>query len=121
MSELKSIDYLMRDKKPGEIKIKRSTWVKTSYFRPYFKDDCGYWHGLLDHGAPEVNFCKSEDWKLYEEPKPKKKVVLYQWYSPNEERLSNYRTEEKAEYLGFKIKEGWQKIESTRLEIEVEE
>lgn len=122
MTELFTIDQLMEGKKPGEIKIQISPEWTFEFFEPYYKLD-SYWYGILT----EVDGTKFNDYfekdvffKLYKEPRLKKKVILWQWYLDTG-ILSQHYTEQCAKINEFSLKTGWQKIESTRLEIEVEE
>jgi hypothetical protein len=62
-----TIDELMDGKQPGEIKIALTHWGKASWFQPYFKDENGDWHGVLEDKTADKFYYAYPGWNLYEE------------------------------------------------------
>lgn len=119
-----TIDELMKDKKPGEIKITCPPWQSEDYFLPYFKI-ADQWHGFM-HDKRSAFFRNglNDRWRLYEEPKKTKKVVLWQWWykdglSYKEGFLTHHMTEDYRSKYYLTNNSNYTKIESTRIEIEV--
>jgi hypothetical protein len=79
---MSTIDELMEGKKPGEIKVTKLGWNKENYFRPFFRDEQGEWHGLdeLEHKDTSDGYDLNDNWSLWVEPKPK--VVLHEVLVP---------------------------------------
>jgi hypothetical protein len=76
MSDLKTIDDLMEDRFPGEIKIRNVNWDNDDYFIPYFITTCGLWYGIDVDGAATY-YADTASWQIYTEPKRKK--IVYEW------------------------------------------
>lgn len=112
-----TIDELMKDKKPGEIKITCPPWQSEDYFLPYFKI-ADQWHGFMhDKRSGFFRNGLNDRWRLYEEPKKTRKVVLWQWWC-KDGYLTGHLTEQ--HYKNYTAHYGiFTKIESTRIEIEV--
>lgn len=73
-----TIDELMEGKAPGSILLKQEHEI---IFRPYFKSKSGEWYGIDSQGFQHSHKCRSDGWYLYEEPKPKRTIVLHEhWF-----------------------------------------
>jgi hypothetical protein len=110
----------MEGKKPGEIKIYRPDYHgPAGYFIPYFKDKYNSWCGLNELNEYIIFTEETSNWLLYQEPKKRKRVKMWLWYSEESGRcyLSQYMDQAAAFYCSPKMI----KIPSTEIEIEVPE
>lgn len=115
-----TLDEIMRDKKPGELKLRRPSWHQTDYFIPFFKDKDDEWYGLGQNKKLDYWNRSSADWQIWTPPpaeKKKKTVVVYEWLSTH--GYTDVATEEyMAKHHGDR---GYKKVPNSRREIEVEE
>jgi hypothetical protein len=72
-----TIAQLMEGKKPGEIKLRLSSWPPTSFFSPFYITVDEIWHGLMKDGYSCWYRNIDTNWELYTEPKPKRKLAPY--------------------------------------------
>lgn len=73
---MSSIDELMKDRGPGEIKICWAGGSAYHWFQPFYRI-AGYWNGI-DSVQGSWNYSVGQDnWELYIEPS--KKIIRYKW------------------------------------------
>lgn len=107
-----TIDFLMKDKAPGSVRLTLDGLYPYKWFVPFYKTYNGFWYGLDGRGFSD-NFDGCCPAALYTESKPKKKVVMYQ-YLVNL-GSSCYLTTHQSDY------QSGTRIDSTRIEVEVDE
>lgn len=111
------LSELVTEENMGKVRVWHESLQEGQYFTPYFINGTKYCHGLIGDEANDFHLL-DDGWELYTEPpKTKKKIVLYQWWDMETERLSEHKTDDKAKADLWGDK--WTKIESTRLVIEV--
>ena len=72
----------------GSFKVRRPDWPPANYFLPYFKTyGNSYWHGI-DEDKDATNVSVTDDFEIYEEPKPKVKHWL--WTYREQVRFCSY-------------------------------
>lgn len=115
-----TLDDLMEGKKPGEIKVSIRGIENSYWFRPYFKDRNGRWFGPGSDGNSNF-FGATYDASIFEEPKPKKKITLYQWLvkEPDGDYLvTAHSTCERKAFPGDRV---IARLDDSKLEIEVDD
>ncbi len=119
-----TIDELMEGKRPGEIRITRATNIRTEYVRPFYKDNSWQWHGLDEHNVNADLYFDKDDWRLYEEPKPKVrrwlwaiKHISYGW---TQDLNNRFMTDNEAwdRFVGMKGVKFFKKLPWSEMEFE---
>lgn len=64
-------------KVPGDLRLKRVGWGATHWFAPYYASEYGNLHGLNEKGQSCAYSPDSSEWKLWQEPKRKRKMAPY--------------------------------------------
>lgn len=99
-----TISELMKDKKPGEIKISQPSWLADEYFVPFYQDYG--WYGLSNGKISWTYSPGGTNWRLYQEPK--KQETRWKWaYKGSRGWIESdyFYTEERAtkELAGYKL------------------
>lgn len=113
-----TIDELMEGKEPGSIRVCLPEWSEGRFFSPYFRTKTD-WHGLNENLTDDYwSATNCIDWHLYEEPKPKRKIVLHEYCNENIYDFNFIWAKEGAETQWLEA--GWKPTGETRT-IEVDE
>lgn len=112
MSEYKTLNQWFPDGKPD------GKWFKelesTLVFKPFFRSDDGYWHGLTDRNLAWSRYinCKYIE---YIPPKQTKKVKMYMPVYKRQDGnfiTSDYFYSQKSDFRSMDLVMGWIEIEA---------
>lgn len=67
-NKMQTIDELMLNKKPGELKLIFDQCLTDKWFTPYYKTDDGWWYGTNQVGHSSYFHSDHKVWKLWTAP-----------------------------------------------------
>jgi hypothetical protein len=115
-----TLDELMKDRRPGEIKVRCEEWAPKNWFQPFYVTETA-WHGRCQNNESYAYTRDEDGWELWVEPKKRvKRWLLAERIDPKGPWHCSTRFYSDDELESFRIQLGPNMIK-TDVTIETEE